>query len=59
MIAALTDLLRLNLSKKEDLQITIDEELELLNKYLLIEKSRFGEHLNLNMDFPEALMQAI
>lgn len=58
MIAALTDLLRLNLSKKEDLQITIEEELELLNKYLLIEKSRFGEHFRLNMDFPEELMQA-
>ncbi|MDW3195204.1 MAG: histidine kinase [Cytophagales bacterium] len=57
MIAALTDLLRLNLSKKEDLQITIEEELELLNKYLLIEKSRFGEHFNLSMDFPEELMR--
>lgn len=58
MLAALTDLLRLNLSKKDDLQITIEEEIELLNKYLLIEKVRFGEHFSLNMEFPDNLMQA-
>ncbi len=56
MIAALTDLLRLNLSKKGDAQITLEEEVELLNKYLLIEQSRFGEDFKLNMDFPVALM---
>lgn len=56
MIAALTDLLRLNLSKKEDAQITLKEEVELLKKYLLIEQSRFGEDFKLNMDFPDALM---
>lgn len=58
MIAALTDLLRLNLSKKGDYQITVQEELELLNKYLLIEKNRFGDHFKLRMDFPEEFMQA-
>lgn len=56
MMAALTELLRLNLSKKDDLQITVQEEIELLNKYLLIEKARFGEHFTLNMDFPDELM---
>lgn len=56
MIAALTDLLRLNLSKKEDAQITLKEEVALLDKYLIIEQSRFGEDFKLKMDFPDALM---
>ncbi len=56
MVAALTDLLRLNLSKKGDMQITVQEEIELLDKYLLIEKTRFGENFSLKMDFSDELM---
>ena len=56
MIAALTDLLRLSLGKHRHQQITIAEEIELLNKYLLIEQTRFGEHFDIQQHFSEALM---
>lgn len=56
MVAALTDLLRLNLSKQGDGLISVREEIELLDKYLLIEQTRFGEQFVMEVEFPETLM---
>lgn len=57
MIAALTDLLRLSLSKQHTQQVTLEEEIALLNKYLLIEQTRFGDHFSIAIDFPDAMMK--
>tara|TARA_Y100000310_G_C20689893_1_gene821542 strand:+ start:2967 stop:3860 length:894 start_codon:yes stop_codon:yes gene_type:complete len=53
MIAALNNLLRLSLSKSKEQLITLHQELELLDSYLLIEKHRFGDHVQVEIDFPE------
>ena len=55
MIAALNNLLRLSLSKSQEQLITIQQELELLDNYLLIEKHRFGEQVQVIIDFPETI----
>lgn len=55
MIAALNDLLRLSLSKKKDELITLSEELELLDKYLIIEQVRFGDHFSLSLEVPDEI----
>lgn len=55
MIAALNNLLRLSLSKSQEQLITIQQELELLNNYLLIERHRFGDQVQVTIDFPESI----
>lgn len=53
MIAALNDLLRLNLYGQPKQLITLSQELELLEKYILIERIRFGEHFTWSMEITE------
>lgn len=45
MIEALSDLLRLTLSASENQEVTLREELHFLDRYLLIEQTRFGNRL--------------
>ena len=55
MIASLNDLLRLSLSKRDDHLVSLREELDLLNKYLLVEQSRFGNSISIFLEFPESI----
>lgn len=45
MIVGLSDLLRLTLQMESRQQVTLDEELTLLSKYLEIQQARFGDRL--------------
>lgn len=58
MIAALNDLLRVVLSRKKEKMIGLKEEIEILDKYLSIEKTRFGEQVEIQLSFPEHLHKA-
>ncbi|MEQ8469731.1 MAG: histidine kinase [Marinoscillum sp.] len=59
MIAALNDLLRLALTKGEDKSITLEEELKLLDKYLIIEKTRFGDTVHIQFDLNQEILNAL
>jgi two-component system, LytTR family, sensor kinase len=56
MLARLSDLLRLTLERIGVQEIPLKEELEFLETYLVIERTRFGERLTVSMEIePEAL----
>lgn len=56
MLARLSDLLRLTLDRIGVQEITLKEELEFLETYLTIERTRFGERLMVQMEIePETL----
>jgi two-component system, LytTR family, sensor kinase len=56
MLARLSDLLRLTLDRLGVQEIRLKEELEFLEKYLEIERTRFGERLTVDMEIePETL----
>jgi signal transduction histidine kinase len=56
MLARLSDLLRLTLDRIGVQQIPLKEELEFLETYLMIERTRFGERLKVQMEIePETL----
>jgi len=59
MIAALNDLLRVVLSKKQEKMVTLAEEINILSKYICIEKIRFGEKVSIQQEFPENLYDAM
>jgi two-component system, LytTR family, sensor kinase len=64
MIASLNDLLRSVLSRKRDKTVPLSEEIELLNKYLMIERVRFGEQVEVTQDFlpanvPQMILQPL
>ncbi|MFC1493224.1 sensor histidine kinase [candidate division KSB1 bacterium] len=50
MIGRLGDLLRMTLDKSGEQEILLKEELEFLKLYLEIEKTRFQDRLNVNLD---------
>ena len=56
MIVALGDLLRLTLATSDRKQVTIREELHLLDQYFLIERIRFGGRLKVETRINEALL---
>lgn len=58
MIAALNDLLRLALTKGGSRSIPLSEELELLDKYLTIERTRFDEEVQIDMNIKKEVMNA-
>jgi two-component system LytT family sensor kinase len=56
MIARLSDLLRLTLDRLGIQEIPLKEEVEFLEKYLEIERTRFGDRLTVDMEIePETL----
>jgi two-component sensor histidine kinase len=58
MIAGLSDLLRHVLQDSRRQQVTLREELELLDKYLAIQKVRFSDRLQVDANIPPELLQA-
>jgi ligand-binding sensor domain-containing protein len=52
----LSDLYRNMLSYKDKDLILLEEEMQLLNKYMYIQKSRFGDALQLNVNISERLL---
>ncbi len=57
MIAALNDLLRLSLKKGDEKLISVAEEVELLQKYLLIETQRFGDTTSIDIQINQNIYQ--
>jgi two-component system LytT family sensor kinase len=58
MIAGLSELLRRTLKTTERQQVALGEELEVVQKYLEIEKARFAERLQVRVEVPEELREA-
>ncbi|PYV82578.1 MAG: sensor histidine kinase [Acidobacteria bacterium] len=58
MIAGLSDLLRRVLQDSGRQQVPLYEELELLDKYLAIQKVRFSDRLRVDAEIPAELLQA-
>lgn len=58
MVQQLADFLRGTLKNEEELQVTLDEELKLLQLYLDIEKVRFGHRLNALIEKDEACLRS-
>lgn len=54
MVRSLANLLRNSISTKEDI-ITLKQEISLLNDYILIQKSRFEDRLNFQLDVDPSL----
>ena len=55
----LSDLLRLTLERLGDQEVTLDEELDFLRKYVDIERTRFGDRLNVRFDIPPDTLPAL
>jgi two-component system LytT family sensor kinase len=58
MIVGLSEFLRRALQDSHRSQVTLAEEVEYLQRYLDIQKVRFGERLQISMDIPEELLSA-
>ncbi|HEX8811225.1 MAG TPA: histidine kinase [Terracidiphilus sp.] len=58
MIVGLSEFLRRTLEDSHRVQVTLAEEVEYLQRYLDIQKVRFGDRLQLSMDIPAELLQA-
>lgn len=58
MIAGLSDFLRRTLEDSGRQQVPLGEEMEFLQKYLDIQKVRFGDRLQLRVDLPRELLHA-
>jgi len=52
MINALSELLRMSLSIKDDQRVPLSVELELVQKYLQVEQIRFRDRLKVQLDIP-------
>lgn len=58
MIASLSEMLRAAMSQKNNQFLPLKNEIELLEKYLNIEKVRFKGRVLITMSFPEEILQA-
>jgi LytS/YehU family sensor histidine kinase len=58
MVQQLADFLRGTLKNEEELQVTLEEELRLLQLYLDIEKVRFGHRLDTSIEKDETCLTA-
>ena len=58
MIASLSELLRRALHDSDRAEVSLAEELEVMNLYLDIQKIRFGERLTIKRDIPHGLAAA-
>ncbi len=60
MLARLSDLLRLSLDRISTQQVTLKEEMDFLQKYIEIERTRFGDRLQVRIEIePETLDAAV
>jgi sensor histidine kinase YesM len=59
MIVGLSEFLRRALEDADRSQVTLDEEIDYLQRYLDIQKVRFGERLQVNVDIPAELRRAL
>lgn len=57
LIATLADLFRYQLKASKKELVTLEEELDFVRKYLDLEKARFEERLNIDINVPESLYQ--
>jgi two-component system, LytTR family, sensor kinase len=58
MLHGLEELLELSLRRSDELEITLEEELEFLTTYLAIERIRFPDRLQVEIDVPAGLRSA-
>jgi two-component system, LytTR family, sensor kinase len=58
MLSRLSDLLRLTLNRIYMRELPLKEELDFIEKYLEIERTRFGERLRVEMDIDPTLLDA-
>ncbi len=58
MIVGLSEILRRSSQDLHKPEVTLAEEVEYLQRYVDIEKVRFGERLGYSVDIPETLMEA-
>ena len=58
MLARIGELLRLTLASDGSHEIRLSEELELLERYLDIERIRFAERLAITLDVPDSTLEA-
>ncbi|WP_298514479.1 sensor histidine kinase [uncultured Kordia sp.] len=56
MIAELADLFRYQLKASREDLVTLEEELDFVNKYLKLEKRRFEDRLEININVPKDLL---
>jgi len=59
MLARLGDLLRMTLDRRLPLEISLHEELALLDHYIEIERVRFGQRLTVHITVPDGLRDAM
>jgi two-component system LytT family sensor kinase len=59
MIAALSDVLRSLMTGSSRPEVPLAEEVQLLRKYLEIQKARFAERLQVKLDIPNELLTAL
>ena len=58
MIAGLSELLRRTLERSDAQRVPLGEEMEFLEKYLAIQKTRFADRLRVSVDVPRSLESA-
>jgi LytS/YehU family sensor histidine kinase len=58
MIADLSDLLRLALEDVDSVEVTVRREIELVERYLSIERTRFADRLTVNFSIPPETLDA-
>ena len=58
MIVGLSEFLRRATQDSHRSQVTLEEEVEYLQRYLDIQKLRFGEHLQVSVDIPPEMLHA-
>jgi hypothetical protein len=58
MIVGLSEFLRRATDDSQRAQVTLAEEVEYLQRYLEIQKVRFGERLHVSVDIPDELLRA-
>ncbi len=59
MLAGISDLLRSTLSRRNEQEITLSEELDFTRKYLEIEKIRFNNKIEIEYEFEEDNLEAL
>jgi sensor histidine kinase YesM len=58
MISRLGELLRLTLEKSDQQEVTLQQEIDFLRRYVEIEQIRFGKRLELKTEFDSSTLQA-